>query len=77
MVTVAEAPRLAGWATATEVATALGVSRQTVNLMIKEGEFETLHVIGADSKPQYVVRRDEVTRITASRVFPRSINREG
>lgn len=75
MVQPADAPRLAGWVTPTEAAEALGVSRQTVNQMIQGGEFETLHVIGPDTRPQYVVRRDEVERIKATRRFPRARTR--
>lgn len=65
----ADAPRLAGWLTATEVADIFGVSRQTVNLMITGGEFLTLHIIGPATRPQYVVRSDEVRRIKATRTF--------
>jgi hypothetical protein len=68
----ADAPRLTEWLTPTEAAAIFGISRQSVNDMIKTGEFETLHLIGSGNRPQYVIRRDEVERIKASRRFPRA-----
>ena len=67
-----EAPRLSEWVTTTEVAAIFGVSRETVNQMVKAGEFATLHLIGPQTRPQYVIRRDEVEDIKTSRVFPRA-----
>lgn len=72
MVRPDEAPRLSDWATPTEAAEHFGVSRQTVNQMIKAGEFTTLHKIGPESRPQYVIRRSEVQEIQATRTFPRA-----
>ncbi|WP_425475631.1 helix-turn-helix domain-containing protein [Nocardioides tweenelious] len=66
-----EAPRLAEWLTATEVADLFGVSRQTVNQMIASGEFQSLHVIGPRSRPQYLVRRSEAEILKNQREFPR------
>lgn len=69
-----EAPRLEEWASASEISEILGVSRQTVNKMIHAGEFETLHISGAEgaSKPLFVVSRKEVAHIKATRVFTRA-----
>jgi excisionase family DNA binding protein len=67
-----DAPRLTEWLTPTEAAAIFGISRQSVNDMIKNGEFETLHLIGPGSRPQYVIRRDEVERLKATRRFPRA-----
>ena len=68
-----QAPRLKGWMTATEIAIELGVSRQTVNQMLWDGEFKTLHRVGPDSaRPMYVVKTSEFEKIKATRNFPRS-----
>lgn len=67
-----EAPRLDAWMTATEISDLLGISRQTTNQMIKAGEFRTLHKIGTQTKPQYLVARQEVEEMHKTRVFPRS-----
>ncbi len=61
--------------TPTEAAQAFGVSRQTVNQMIRDGEFRSLHVIGPTSRPQYVVSRDEVDRLKRTRELPRAKTR--
>ena len=50
-------PALDEWKTASQVATALGLSRQQVNKMIQAGKFKTAHVLGEQI---YVVKRDEV-----------------
>lgn len=62
---VEEAPRLTEWLTATEVAEALDVSRQTVNRLINSGAFETLHLLG--ERPIYVVRAKEVEEMRRAR----------
>jgi hypothetical protein len=67
-----DAPRLTEWVTPTEAAAIFDVSRETVNQMVKAGEFATLHLIGSQTRPQYVIRRDEIERIRASRRFPRA-----
>lgn len=72
MVKPDDAPRLTEWATPTEAAEHFGVSRQTVNQMIKAGEFTTLHKIGPENRPQYLVRRDEVETMRETRDFPRA-----
>lgn len=74
MVRPADAPRLE-WMTASEVAIALGLSRQAVNDMIKKGDFATLHLVGPESRPQYVIARSEVDRIKSTRTFPRAKTR--
>jgi len=67
------APHLSEWATASEVADTLGVSRQTVNIMIRRGDFATLHIVGTSMiRPMYVVQRTELLEMKATRVFPRS-----
>lgn len=66
-----DAPRLSEWLTASDVADALGVSRQTVNTMINGGEFETLHTVGLAVRPLYLVRREEVLAIARTRNFRR------
>ncbi len=70
-----DAPRLDEWMTPTEIAELLGVSRQTVNVMIRNGEFESLHKIGPETKPQFLVQSEEVEHIRSSRSFPRSPRR--
>lgn len=69
-----EAPRLKEWASASEISEILGVSRQTVNKMIHNGEFKTLHVSGAvsASKPLFMVKRKELDDIKETRVFTRA-----
>lgn len=52
------APTLAEWMTGTQVADALGVSRQHVNRMFNRGEFKTLHKLG--DRPVLVVSTPEV-----------------
>lgn len=69
----ADAPRLKGWMVASEVASALGISRQTVNQLIHAGEFQTLTLFGgSDAKPQFMVKATEVEKMRESRSFPRS-----
>jgi excisionase family DNA binding protein len=46
------------WVTATEVAKELGVQRQWLNLMIKDGQFKSVRVLG--ERPIYVISRAEV-----------------
>lgn len=68
-----QAPRLKDWMNASEVAKEFGISRQTVNGMIHNGEFKTLHISGpTDQKGQYYVKRSEVEKMKKTRVFPRS-----
>lgn len=68
-----EAPHLSGWTTASEIAEDLGISRQTVNQMFWNGEFETLHRVGSDTrKPIFVVATEEYERVKETRTFPRS-----
>lgn len=65
-----DAPRLLQWMNATEVAAEFGVSRQTVNQMIHNGEFKSLHRSGLpDQKPQFYVKRSEVEKMLSSRTF--------
>ncbi len=61
----AEAPTLAGWATASEVAKELGISRQIANKMINRGDFNSLHLLG--KRPIYVVKINELEKIKAAR----------
>lgn len=70
------APRLKGWMTASEVSKELGISRQTTNQMIHNGEFKSLHLTGPEdaTKPQYMVRTSEVEKMKETRVFPRRKN---
>ncbi len=70
----AHAPRLTERVT-TEAAAIFGISRQSVNDMIQAGEFASLHLLGPETRPQYVVRHDEVERIQATRSFPRAKSR--
>lgn len=77
MVRPKSAPRLVEWVTATEAAEIFGVSRQTVNQMIRAGEFESLHVLGPPNKVQYVLARKEVERIRKNRMFPRATPKGG
>lgn len=69
----ADAPRLKGWMVASEVASELGISRQTVNQLIHAGEFDSLTVFGGSStKPQFMVKTAEVEKMKKNRAFPRS-----
>lgn len=72
MVKPDDAPRLTGWLTATEIADLFGVSRQTINQMVKSGEFASLHVIGPATRPQYLASREEVEKLQSERLFPRA-----
>lgn len=69
----ADAPRLKGWMVASEVASALGISRQTVNQLIHAGEFDSLTLFGgSEAKPQFMVKESEVEKMKQNRSFPRS-----
>lgn len=61
-----KAPRLP-WAPSGEIAETLDVSRETVNRMIRSGDFETLHVMEG-KRPQYVVDRRELAGLAKARV---------
>ena len=74
MVKPHDAPRL-DWLTATEVATTFGISRQAVNAMVRSGDFESLHLLGPESRPQYVFARSEVEGMKRTRTFPRAKSR--
>lgn len=67
-----DAPRLGDWLTATEISDLLSVSRNTVNKLIQNGDFATLHKIGPETRAQYLVLRSEVLQIQKTRTFPRS-----
>lgn len=68
-----DAPRLDEWMNATEIAIALGISRQTVSQMIHSGDFKTLHRSGSSkTKPNYMAKTSEVQALKESRSFPRS-----
>lgn len=56
-----EAPLLPGWLTASQVADALGIARQSVNRLIHEGKFKTLHRLG--ERPVFIVKTSEVERL--------------
>jgi excisionase family DNA binding protein len=71
MVKPEDAPRL-DWLTPTEAAKRFGITRQAVNLMIRSGEFSTLHKVGPESRPQYLVQRSEVEKLKSERSFRRS-----
>jgi predicted DNA-binding protein (UPF0251 family) len=64
-VTPENAPKLKGWATASEAAEILDISRQSVNRMINRGEFRTLHALG--ERPIYLISTTEVEEKKASR----------
>lgn len=66
------APRLEAWMSASEIASFFGVSRTTVNEMIRSGEFKTLHTAGSPTRPSYMVKRSEVEKIAGTRSFPRA-----
>lgn len=58
---VADVPLLPTWILVTEAAEILGVSKQAVHGMIRQGEFETLHKIKqSDGNYIYVIDRNEV-----------------
>jgi len=60
-------PQLTEWVTCTEAAHELGISRQSVNRMVQDGKFETLHALGGAERPLYVIRREEITKLAAAR----------
>lgn len=69
----ADAPRLTEWMSATEIAEHFGVTRTTVNEMIRAGEFETLRLAGKQgARPSYMVARSEVEGMSSTRAFPRA-----
>jgi len=59
------APILKEWMTGSEVADALGISRQHVNRMFNRGEFTTLHRLG--DRPILVVQTTEVQQKASAR----------
>lgn len=59
----ADFPRLEGWLTATEVASAMGMSRQQINKMINSGFFSTVHTLGS----LYLIHDIEVQEILRKR----------
>lgn len=61
------APHLEEWMNATEVAEFLGLSRQSVSVMMQREQFKTLHTFGTAKKPQLVVRRSEVEAFKEAR----------
>lgn len=61
------APRLETWVTVTQAAEILGLSRQTVNHMVHDGVFESLHLFGSPTRPQHVLDRYEVEELATSR----------
>jgi hypothetical protein len=56
-------PRLSDWMTIGEVSSALGISRQWVHMRITSGAFTTVHRVGPDHRPTYLISADEVNRI--------------
>lgn len=61
-----KAPRLDQWATATEVAETLGLSRESANRMIHNGDFKTLHVLPG-ARDQYLVKKTELAQVAEER----------
>ncbi len=53
-------PPLTDWMTASQIATAIGKSRQTVNRLISTGEFLSTRTLGDGERPGYVVSPVEV-----------------
>lgn len=53
-------PVLQDWVTCSQAADILGISRQSVNRMIVDREFETTHLLGLGERPIYVVKTSEV-----------------
>jgi predicted DNA-binding transcriptional regulator AlpA len=62
------APRLDEWMTASQIAESLGITRQSVNRMMNEGRFKTLHRLG--ERPIFIVSRAEIEAMAASRLPP-------
>lgn len=58
-------PRLEEWCTTEEAAAMLGVTKQAVHKMLKNGEFKSARALGA--KPIYVLGRAEVEGIALRR----------
>ncbi len=67
-----DAPILEEWSTASEISVVLGISRQTTNILIRQGEFDSLHIKGTPDKPVYFVRTQELNEMRSIRKFPRS-----
>lgn len=65
-VTPANAPRLEQYASASEVADRLGLSRQSANVLISNGTFSTLVVLPG-KRDQYLVDRAELEKVAAAR----------
>jgi hypothetical protein len=61
-----EAPRLTEWATAGTIAETLGISRQSVNRMVRDGDFETLVVLPG-VRDQYLIKTTELHKVEQSR----------
>lgn len=59
-------PPLMTWVTATDAAAELGLARQSVNKMISNGVFKSVHVLGS-GKGIYVIRRGELEKYKAHR----------
>ena len=62
-----DAPHLKGWLTLPQVATALSVTRQAVHKMVRAEKFETIHRLGDEIRPFYVVSAVEVQKIAVAR----------
>jgi excisionase family DNA binding protein len=59
------APKLEGWMIATEAAEYLGVSKTTVQKMMKAGKFKTMWSVG--NKPIYLLLTSEVDALKQQR----------
>lgn len=60
-----DAPKLKGWMIATEAATYLGVSKTTVQKMMRTGKFKTMWSVG--NKPIYLLLTSEVDALKTQR----------
>lgn len=55
------APRLAGYISMPQLATALGVSRQSVHKRMMSGEFESIRTVG--DRPSYIISEEEAEEL--------------
>jgi excisionase family DNA binding protein len=64
-----DTPRLADWITLPEAAELLGVSKQYVHKLVRNGRLNTLRSLG--SRPIYIVREAEILEIQQDRLAGR------
>ena len=75
--TVDDVPRLSGWVTSEETAAILGVTKQMVHRLIRNGKLKSTHRVGGiggpveregNAKPVYIISETEVYGLKAERI---------